>query len=143
MNPERGGGAGRTLLDQLIEGEKIPHPAEPCLAGRRVRHTDVGGFACQMLRGGLAAHSPIQGGTAVARTEPDGAAHMFPQRLQNFQAQVLQIIENGSIRESGFGFIRRCSGQSIICLGSEWDAVVDAPGKGGGGVFELRQGEMR
>ena len=49
MNPERGGGTGRTLLDQLIEGEMIPHPTEPGLAGLRIRHTDVGRFTLQML----------------------------------------------------------------------------------------------
>ena len=36
-------------FDQLIEGEMIPHPTEPGLAGLRIRHTDVGRFTCQML----------------------------------------------------------------------------------------------
>ena len=91
MNPERGGGTGRTLLDQLIEGEMIPHPTEPGLAGLRIRHTDVGRFTLQMLRVGGTAYHPIEGRTTVAAGDDDRLAEMAPERFEHLLTEMPQV----------------------------------------------------
>ena len=81
MNPKGGGGAGGTLLDQLVEGKVTLHPAEPLVAGGRIGHTDVGRFTLQMLRVGGTAYRPIEGRTTVAAGDDDRLAEMAPERF--------------------------------------------------------------
>ena len=133
MNPERGGGTGRTLLDQLIEGEMIPHPTEPGLAGLRIRHTDVGRFTLQMLRLGRTTNGPVEGWAAVARIELDGDPSVLAQGLQNGFAEAPDILQN---------FIAAFIGPSIAWLAVQWNVIVDALRKGRGGVLKLLQREM-
>ena len=133
MNPERGGGTGRTLLDQLIEGEMIPHPTEPGLAGLRIRHTDVGRFTLQMLRLGRTTDGPVEGWAAVARIELDGDACVLAQGLQNGFAEAPDILQN---------FTAVFIGPSIARLAVQRNVIVDALCKGRGGVLKLLQREM-
>ena len=158
MNPERGGGTGRTLLDQLIEGEMIPHPTEPGLAGLRIRHTDVGRFTLQMLRLGRTTDGPVEGWAAVARIELDGDACVLAQGLQNGFAEAPDILQNFIAAFIGPSITRQAAffrwmytsvgraavfiGPSIARLAVQRNVIVDALCKGCGGVLKLLQREM-
>lgn len=158
MNPERGGGTGRTLLDQLIEGEMIPHPTEPGLAGLRIRHTDVGRFTLQMLRLGRTTDGPVEGWAAVARIELDGDPSVLAQGLQNGFAQAPDIRQNFTATFIGpsiawlaaffrwmyisVGTAAAFIGPSIARLAVQRNVIVDALRKGRGGVLKLLQREM-
>ena len=91
MNPKGGGGAGGTLLDQLVEGKVTLHPAEPLVAGGRIGHTDVGRFTLQMLRVGGTAYRPIEGRTTVAAGDDDRLAEMAPERFEHLRTEMPQV----------------------------------------------------
>ena len=91
MNPKGGGGAGGTLLDQLVEGKVTLHPAEPLVAGGRIGHTDVGRFTLQMLRVGGASARPIEGRTTVAAGDDDRLAEMAPERFEHLRTEMPQV----------------------------------------------------
>ena len=91
MNPKGGGGAGGTLLDQLVEGKVTLHPAEPLVAGGRIGHTDVGRFTLQMLRVGRTTYCPIEGWTTVATGDDDRLAEMAPERFEHLRTEMPQV----------------------------------------------------
>lgn len=91
MNPKGGGGAGSTLLDQLVEGKMTLHPAEPLVAGGRIGHTDVGRFTLQMLRVGGTTYRPIEGRTTVAAGDDDRLAEMAPERFEHLRTEMPQV----------------------------------------------------
>lgn len=108
------------LVDQLVEDQpRGEDQIEELLVALRAAGGDVGGLAPHVLRGGRAAHGPVECRAAVAVVDDDRRAPSFADRIEELVHQPLEL---------------------DLCLGRR--GVVDALGDGGVGAGELLEGEM-
>ena len=86
----RGGG----LPDELVKLEVVHHPGEPFPARLGVRDEDVGSAAARVVRGFHAPDGGVELRRAVAAVDADGVAEMGPQRLQDVEAELLEVADD-------------------------------------------------
>ena len=84
---------GRGLPDELVKLEVVHHPGEPFAARLDVGDEDIGGAAARVVRGFHAPYGGVEPWRAVAAIDADGVAEMGPQRLQDVEAELLEIAD--------------------------------------------------
>ena len=107
------------LPNELVKREVVHHPGEPFPARLGVRDEDVGGAAARVVRGFHAPDGGVELRRAVAAVDADGVAEMGPQRLQDVEAELLEVAN-----------------------GRERRRVVYAPRDGDEGGGKLRESEV-
>ena len=85
----RGGG----LPDELVKREIVHHPGEPLAARLDVGDKDGDGAAARVVRGFHAPDGGVEPWRAVAAVDADGVAEMGPQRLQDVEAELLEVAD--------------------------------------------------
>ena len=110
---------GGSLPDELVKWEIVHHPGKPLAARLDVGDKDVGGAAARVVRGFHAPDGGVEPWRAVAAVDADGVAEMGPQRLQDVEAELLEVAD-----------------------GREGRRVVDAVRDGREGDGKLREMEM-
>ena len=84
---------GCGLPDELVKREVVHHPGKPFAARLGVGDEDVGGAAPRVVRGFHATDGGIELCRAVAAVDADGMAEMGPQRLQDVEAELLEVAD--------------------------------------------------
>ena len=84
---------GRGLPDELVKREVVHHPGKPFAARLDVRDKDVGGAAARVVRGFHASYGGVELWRAVAAVDVDGVAEVGPQRLQDVEAELLEVAD--------------------------------------------------
>ena len=84
---------GRSLPDELVKREVVHHPGEPLAARLGVRNKNVGGAAAGVVRGFHAPYGGVELWRAVAAVDADGVAEVGPQRLQDVEAELLEVAD--------------------------------------------------
>ena len=110
---------GRGLPDELVKREIVHHPGEPFATRLGVRNKDVGGAAPRVVRGFHAPDGGVEPWRAIAAVDADGVAEVGPQRLQDVEAELLEVAD-----------------------GREGRRVVYAPCDGDEGGGKLRESEV-
>ena len=110
---------GRGLPDELVKREVVHHPGEPLAARLGVRNKNVGGAAARVVRGFHAPYGGVEPWRAIAAVDADGVAEVGPQRLQDVEAELLEVAD-----------------------GRERRRVVYAPCDGREGGSKLREAEV-
>ena len=110
---------GGGLPDELVKREVVHHPGEPLAACLDVGDKNVGGAAAGVVRGFHAPYGGVEPWRAVAAVDADGVAEMGAQRLQDVEAELLEVAD-----------------------GREGRRVVYAPCDGDEGGGKLRESEV-
>ena len=84
---------GRGLPDELVKLEVVHHPGEPLAARLGVRNKNVGGAAARVVRGFHAPDGGVEPWRAVAAVDADGVAEVGAQRLQDVEAELLEVAD--------------------------------------------------
>ena len=84
---------GRGLPDELVKREVVHHPGEPFPPRLGVRDEDVGGAAPRVVRGFHAPYGGVELWRAIAAVDADGVAEVGPQRLQDVEAELLEVAD--------------------------------------------------
>ena len=84
---------GCGLPDELVKREVVHHPGEPLAARLGVRNKNVGGAAPRVVRGFHAPDGGVELWRPVAAVDADGVAEMRPQRLQDVEAELLEVAD--------------------------------------------------
>ena len=84
---------GRGLPDELVKLEVVHHPGEPFPARLGVRDEDVGSAAARVVRGFHTPDGSVEPWRAVAAVDADGVAEVSPQRLQDVEAELLEVAD--------------------------------------------------
>ena len=84
---------GRGLPDELVKREVVHHPGEPLAARLDVGDKNVGGAATRVVRGLHAPYGGVEPWRAIAAVDADGVAEVGPQRLQNVEAELLEVAD--------------------------------------------------
>ena len=84
---------GRGLPDELVKREVVHHPGKPLAARLGVRDEDVGGAAPRVVRGFHAPDGSVEPWRPVAAVDADGMVEMRPQRLQDVEAELLEVAD--------------------------------------------------
>ena len=84
---------GRGLPDELVKLEVVHHPGEPLAARLGVRNKNVGGAAARVVRGFHAPYGGVEPWRAIAAVDADGVAEVGPQRLQDVEAELLEVAD--------------------------------------------------
>ena len=84
---------GGGLPDELVKLEVVHHPGEPLAARLDVGDKDVDGAAARVVRGFHAPDGGVEPWRAVAAVDADGVAEMGPQRLQDVEAELLEVAD--------------------------------------------------
>ena len=84
---------GRGLPDELVKREVVHHPGEPFAPRLGVRDKNVGGAAARVVRGLHAPYGGVEPWRAVAAVDVDGVAEVGPQRLQDVEAELLEVAD--------------------------------------------------
>ena len=85
--------AGGGLPDELVKREVVHHPGKPLAARLDVGDKDVGGAAARVARVAHAPYSGVEPWRPVAAVDADGVAEMRPQRLQDVEAELLEVAD--------------------------------------------------
>ena len=85
--------AGCGLPDELVKREVVHHPGKPLAARLDVRDKDVGSAAARVVRGLHAPYGGVEPWRAVAAVDADGVAEVGPQRLQDVEAELLEVAD--------------------------------------------------
>ena len=110
---------GCGLPDELVKREVVHHPGEPLAACLDVGDKNVGGAAARVVRCFHAPDGGVEPWRPVAAVDADGVAEMGPQRLQDVEAELLEVAD-----------------------GREGRRVVYAPCDGDEGGCKLREAEV-
>ena len=84
---------GCGLPDELVKLEVVHHPGEPLAARLGVRNKNVGGAATGVVRGLHATDGSVELWRPVAAVDADGVAEVGPQRLQDVEAELLEVAD--------------------------------------------------
>ena len=84
---------GRGLPDELVKREVVHHPGEPFAARLDVGDKDVGGAAARVVGGFHAPDGGVELWRPVAAIDADGVAEVGPQRLQDVEAELLEVAD--------------------------------------------------
>ena len=84
---------GGGLPDELVKLEVVHHPGEPLAACLDVGDKDIGGAAARVVRCFHAPDGGVELWRAVAAVDADGVAEMRPQRLQDVEAELLEVAD--------------------------------------------------
>ena len=84
---------GRGLPDELVKLEVVHHPGKPFAARLGVRNKNVGGAAPRVVRGFHAPDGGVEPWRPVAAVDVDGMAEVGPQRLQDVEAELLEVAD--------------------------------------------------
>ena len=84
---------GRGLPNELVKREVVHHPGKPFAARLDVGDKDVGSAAARVVRGFHAPDGGIEPWRAVAAVDADGVAEVGPQRLQDVEAELLEVAD--------------------------------------------------
>ena len=84
---------GRGLPDELVKREVVHHPGEPFAPRLGVRDKNVGGAAARVVRGLHAPYGGVEPWRPVAAVDVDGVAEVGPQRLQDVEAELLEVAD--------------------------------------------------
>ena len=84
---------GCGLPDELVKREVVHHPGKPLAACLDVGAKNVGGAAARVVRGFHAPDGGVELWRAVAAVDADGMAEMGPQRLQDVEAELLEVAD--------------------------------------------------
>ena len=84
---------GCGLPDELVKREVVHHPGKPFAARLGVRDEDVGSAAAGVVRGFHAPDGGVEPWRAVAAVDADGMAEVGPQRLQDVEAELLEVAD--------------------------------------------------
>ena len=84
---------GRGLPDELVKLEVVHHPGEPLAARLGVRDKNVGGAAPRVVRGFHTPDGGVEPWRPVAAVDADGVAEVGPQRLQDVEAELLEVAD--------------------------------------------------
>ena len=85
--------AGCGLPNELVKREVVHHPGKPFAARLGVRDEDVGSAAAGVVRGLHAPDGGVEPWRAVAAVDADGMAEVGPQRLQDVEAELLEVAD--------------------------------------------------
>ena len=85
--------AGGGLPDELVKREVVHHPGKPLAARLGVGDKNVGSAAAGVVRGFHAPYGGIEPWRAVAAVDADGMAEVGPQRLQDVEAELLEVAD--------------------------------------------------
>ena len=85
--------AGCGLPNELVKREVVHHPGKPFAARLGVRDEDVGGAAPRVVRGFHAPDGSVEPWRPVAAVDADGMVEMRPQRLQDVEAELLEVAD--------------------------------------------------
>ena len=85
--------AGCGLPDELVKREVVHHPGKPLAARLGVGDEDVGSAAAGVVRGFHAPDGSVELWRAVAAVDADGMAEVGPQRLQDVEAELLEVAD--------------------------------------------------
>ena len=84
---------GGVLPDELVKREVVHHPGKPLTPRLDVGDEDVGGAAARVVR---VFHTPdggVEPWRPVAAVDADGVAEVGPQRLQDVEAELLEVAD--------------------------------------------------
>ena len=84
---------GCGLPDELVKREVVHHPGKPFAARLGVGDKDIGGAAARVVRGFHASDGGVEPWRAVAAVDVDGVAEVGPQRLQDVEAELLEVAD--------------------------------------------------
>ena len=84
---------GGGLPDELVKLEVVHHPGKPLAARLGVRDKDVGGAAPRVVRGLHAPDGGVELWRPIAAVDADGVAEVRPQRLQDVEAELLEVAD--------------------------------------------------
>ncbi len=84
---------GRGLPDELVKREVVHHPGKPFAARLDVGDKNVGGAAARVVGGFHAPDGGVEPWRAVAAVDADGVAEVGPQRLQDVEAELLEVAD--------------------------------------------------
>ena len=84
---------GCGLPDELVKREVVHHPGKPFAARLGVRDKNVGGAAARVVGGFHASDGGVELWRAVAAVDVDGVAEVGPQRLQDVEAELLEVAD--------------------------------------------------
>ena len=84
---------GRGLPDELVKRKVVHHPGKPFAARLDVGDKDVGSAAAGVVRGFHAPDGGVELWRAVAAVDADGMAEVGPQRLQDVEAELLEVAD--------------------------------------------------
>ena len=84
---------GRGLPDELVKLEVVHHPGEPLAARLGVRNKNVGGAAARVVRVFHASDGSVEPWRPVAAVDADGVAEVGAQRLQDMEAELLEVAD--------------------------------------------------
>ena len=84
---------GRGLPDELVKREVVHHPGEPFATRLDVGDKDIGGATARVVRGFHAPDGGVEPWRAVAAVDADGMAEVGPQRLQDVEAELLEVAD--------------------------------------------------
>ena len=84
---------GRGLPDELVKREVVHHPGKPFAPRLGVRDEDIGGAAARVVGGFHASDGGVELWRAVAAVDVDGVAEVGPQRLQDVEAELLEVAD--------------------------------------------------
>ena len=82
---------GGGLPDELVKREVVHHPGKPLAARLGVGDKNVGSAAAGVVRGFHAPDGGVEPWRAVAAVDADGVAEVGPQRLQDVEAELLEL----------------------------------------------------
>ena len=85
--------AGGGLPNELVKREVVHLPGKPLAARLGVRDEDVGSAAAGVVRGFHAPDGGVELWRAVAAVDADGMAEVGPQRLQDVEAELLEVAD--------------------------------------------------
>ena len=85
--------AGCGLPDELVKREVVHHPGKPLAARLDVWDKDVGSATAGVVRGLHAPYGGVEPWRAVAAVDADGVAEVGPQRLQDVEAELLEVAD--------------------------------------------------
>ena len=84
---------GCGLPDELVKREVVHHPGEPLAACLDVGNKNVGGAAARVVRVAHAPYGGVEPWRPVAAVDADGVAEVGPQRLQDVEAELLEVAD--------------------------------------------------
>ena len=84
---------GCGLPDELVKREVVHHPGKPLAARLGVGDKNVGGAAARVVRGFHAPDGGVEPWRPVAAVDVDGMAEVGPQRLQDVEAELLEVAD--------------------------------------------------
>ena len=85
--------AGGGLPNELVKREVVHHPGKPFAARFGVWDKDVGSATAGVVRGLHAPDGGVELWRAVAAVDADGMAEVCAQRLQNVEAELLEVAD--------------------------------------------------